>query len=552
MDLAEWFCTVEEVRAYVDYKGWAEADFHGLRHAWAEASRKEVQALPDVATPEHLQAPPPPGLVVRVAPEGEAEVSLDTLSPPAPQPPPDSGPIRQALQNLYFELGPQGAFWDPHEPLEEFALLARAALRIDGETIKSYLLAWARWRRWWHSAERPPTSGSWCQPAPRCVAAFLDSELEQGYTLGRHQMKAFSFFARHLGLPFPVSDAALADFRNLPEAKPDEAQAVAMTPGEFAALVSHLNQCASPPVEAEMLLFMAVTCTRSRHLARSKVTKVTDQFVFAYCHKGKLRQRGKRLPFHFATPRLRLRSGPAFGGLLDVARRMGHPDFLVPARRAATRKLPRRWIPQPMGHSQTIRVMQEKAAKAGWAATPVSRLSFNTARRFLPTAADVLGFDHHVKQAVGNWEDGQPSAGTRTTPRPMSLLYSDARALSSGEAKVKVLDKLLATLAKYPAAAKALEGNPCTTEVLELSWEDLALAARSLPPEQMAASSSDQNPLAPAPSPAPQPDSQSGRVVEGGAGEVVGASEGQSEAERPSRKRPPRVGKRQSYQDRRR
>ena len=82
MVLAEWFSSDEDVRQYVAYKGWSEADFHGLRLAWAEARRPEVQALPDVATPEYSYVAPPPGPVTRVPPDERPLVSLETLGPP--------------------------------------------------------------------------------------------------------------------------------------------------------------------------------------------------------------------------------------------------------------------------------------------------------------------------------------------------------------------------------------------------------------------------------------------------------------------------------------
>ena len=119
MDLAGWFLDTSEVDEYVRYKGWTEADSHGLRLAWSEACRREIQVLPDVPTPEVTAPPLPTEEVFSVFPEERAIASMEALAPPTSTFQPVISPIRQGLQALYFELGPQGAFWDAAEPLEE-------------------------------------------------------------------------------------------------------------------------------------------------------------------------------------------------------------------------------------------------------------------------------------------------------------------------------------------------------------------------------------------------------------------------------------------------
>ena len=56
----------------------------------------------------------------------------------------------------------------------------------------------------------------------------------------------------------------------------------------------------------------------------------------------------------------------------------------------------------------------ETTKDLGKAPAEVAKITYNSARRFLPTATSVLGFDAHTAQAVGSWMEvpqGQGSAG---------------------------------------------------------------------------------------------------------------------------------------------
>ena len=126
-DLAGWFVTEEEVRAYAAHKGWLDSDLHGLVLAWAEAGRPQIAARPDVPVP-WVTAPRPSA--VRV-PGGDGEpASLQELVPIHAQPQPDLSPLRLRLQKFFFVLGEAGDLWDPEEPMEQFQLLTRAAFRL--------------------------------------------------------------------------------------------------------------------------------------------------------------------------------------------------------------------------------------------------------------------------------------------------------------------------------------------------------------------------------------------------------------------------------------
>ena len=157
-----------------------------------------------------------------------------------------------------------------------------------------------------------------------------------------------------------------------------------------------------------------------------------------------------------------------------------------------------------------------------------------------------------------------PSAGG-SSARPMCVHYSDQRALSSGEAKAQVLSRLLEVLDAYPAATVALQGGPCTQDVLDLTWEDAALAARHVhgPPAGAGISSSSSTPP---PMLHPTSTIQSAACFSSDRSGVLGSGLLSSEAtvsgtralqrrnadagdEEPLRKRPKRMDKRPSYRD---
>ena len=142
--------------------------------------------------------------------------------------------------------------------------------------------------------------------------------------------------------------------------------------------------------------------------------------------------------------------------------------------------------------------------QAGLPPQTARKLAYNSCHRFLPALSDVLGFPRHARQAIGNWTDKEAvrseSGGSRTD---MSIVYSDARAVSSGAAKALVFNRFLHTLSGFPDAAEAIRGGICTPEVLALSWEDLALANQAPDAGECSITPPSHTPLPALPAPAP-------------------------------------------------
>ena len=204
----------------------------------------------------------------------------------------------------------------------------------------------------------------------------------------------------------------------------------------------------------------------------------SPDYLYGHCAKGKLRRRGKRLPFFWAVPRPAFFPAPTFDVIVQLAERMGKPAFLIPTLVAATRKVPAHWAARPMSHAMSARLVRRSLARAGVPARELTGACFGTCRRFLPTAAQVLQFDRQTCQAVGNWveREGVPAD---LPSAPMSVHYSDARGLASGAAKRDVLDRLLAVLGRCPGAQDVLNGLPISAETKLLDWPDIDAAWRA-------------------------------------------------------------------------
>ena len=98
-------------------------------------------------------------------------------------------------------------------------------------------------------------------------------------------MASFRWLRSQLGLPFPVDNAVLADFKHLPVGHVPK-QAEAMSPAMFVNVLALVHELS--PLRAQeplLVLFMAMACIRHQHLSVSTVTGNTDDFIFGRCPK---------------------------------------------------------------------------------------------------------------------------------------------------------------------------------------------------------------------------------------------------------------------------
>ena len=194
--------------------------------------------------------------------------------------------------------------------------------------------------------------------------------------------------------------------------------------------------------------------------------------MFGKCTEGKTRHKGVRHPFCWAVPFLPfLPDGFAF--LVDTATRMAFPNFVIPSRSAATGMTARRWTAKPMGHTTVLRILRQCLYNMQVPKEVADRYTYNSCRRFLPTAAAVFHFGRDEAQALGSWVEEVTPETSKAIPALMSIHYSDEKALTSGAVKLKVLNAFVNALQDFPAAKEILNGGTTMIDPFCIAWADL-------------------------------------------------------------------------------
>ena len=146
-----------------------------------------------------------------------------------------------------------------------------------------------------------------------------------------------------------------------------------------------------------------------------------------------------------------------------------------------------------MTYQRFVELLRRVGAQCGKPAAEVSSITFNSARRFLPTVVSAVGADAHTAQAVGNWTDTPCEGGSKQPAlRLMSVHYSDIKALASGQAKESVLDAFVAASSHHPSVQSILAGTPAKVAPGTLTWGAVGQAHRQLTATPRAAHSGSQ------------------------------------------------------------
>ena len=135
-----------------------------------------------------------------------------------------------------------------------------------------------------------------------------------------------------------------------------------------------------------------------------------------------------------------------------------------------------------MPYVQMVAILRKALRAIGMSEEEVKSRTFNTMRRFMPTAANVFHFPPSKCQAIGSWEDIPQGDGriVAVASRPMSLHYSDEQALCSGEAKAEVFQAFREASLRHPGVQSIVSGGTAFLPRHSLSWSSLASHARSL------------------------------------------------------------------------
>ena len=321
------------------------------------------------------------------------------------------------------------------------------------------------------------------------VGIFLQGTAARGATVAPARLRAFRWLREHLGLPFPVASSMLMGFSHAPPTHIPK-QARTFSPDEFWSIVGlSLAEGERRGVEAAMTIFASLACIRCAHLGRSSLQEVTSDTLYAHCAEGKRRRLGTRPPYSWAVPRPPFLGPEPFAQIVEVNCQLGSPGFLIPSLADAKGHFPaRKWQRKAMPHRQWVAIIRRVASDIGKDSTESAEFTYNSARRFLPTVANVLGFGPDIRQAIGSWEElpgGDGGSGARAV-RSMGLHYSADVAAASGRAKRLVLDKFVDMCSEHPAVQEILTGIPTKMPAGSLTWKMLSEQTLRVQPDPVA------------------------------------------------------------------
>ena len=388
-DIAMMFVSKHEVDDYVTEHGWDDGTRQAVHAAWAEARHRTQRSMAAVKVSFTPQQPSPPMIQASATSGTSSTVAPAVVTASTPSSSPtviemqevDSQPVNtvrqqdhvrqtggiEVLKHLFFDMGARGLHWQrgmPHVQELRWTYLMRAGLRITGTSVQKHVKAWTTWKHWITEVIGVKDVNLIYQPDAILLAQFLDMETARGPTLGRSRSQSFRWLKEKIGLPFPVNDVLVTDFRHFPLQHISKS-ATTFAPAFFLNMLANVHR--HTPVksqETQLVMLMAVACLRHKHMAISRLTGNTDDFLLGLCPEGKSRKRGTRPPFHWAIPRLPCIPN-TFSFLISVAEKLHSPDFLIPAR-AKTRMLPaRRWLARPMGHMMAMRMIRQMLLEAG-------------------------------------------------------------------------------------------------------------------------------------------------------------------------------------------
>ena len=308
-DLAEYFVTAAEVAEESLQRQWPASAGAALELAWREAGHRAQRARASIQfATESQPGTASTGGLARPAEEAVASQLLAVALPPKPLQPAafsseglpehvtDNSLVRKdaetqlrdldGLQQLWLRAGPKGLHWKPGSPGElrvRWVYLVRAGQRLTRATISKHVKAWRSWEEWMRSRKGEQQL---FDPDPVDVAQFLDFEAARGPTLGRARLQSLRWLRVRIGINFPVEDVMLADFAHFPpQYAPKPAEV--MTPAMFVNLIGLIHRVGQARAQEPLIvLFFALACVRHKHLAISKLTGNTENFIFGHCPQG--------------------------------------------------------------------------------------------------------------------------------------------------------------------------------------------------------------------------------------------------------------------------
>ena len=320
----------------------------------------------------------------------------------------------------------------------------------------------------------------------------LDKKAPTSASTAYHHLK---WWQGHLGINMNLGSALVADFRRPQDGhRPQQRAPLELQDVNTIVAIACADGGARSTFAGYILLFTGA-CVRFRHLQRTILEDVDNEFVTGDCRKGKARRQGVRVGFRWTALRC---WGPGRDVLAGVLRQVAilkampgysTAPYLLPDLQlnGETINQTDKWLPRPMGPARFLtllrRFFQQSLGKDYACAKEVG---FNTLRRFLPTGADILDFDAGMSAGISNWQDGGSSktgSKQRRPTLPMAKLYAHDRARSAGIHKRWIVCAVMRTIREAASSASSSSKPTSATWMAmrdsDFTWHDLNKEAAS-------------------------------------------------------------------------
>ena len=386
-----------------------------------------------------------PSLIKRrrltAAPANEAELHLQSLQLR------ERKVVEAAVSELwalFLEVGARSSQWSDYVVLspsdkEQFAnMFFDDMCLVALPTLQAALRLMQRWRR--HCAES--NIEPW-QPSSIHVAIWLRSLKERGPTAPHGAYATLKWVEKKLGLDFHTSSDRVRGQSAVPQCH-TESQAKPLTLSLILGLESLIcsrNQAVGALALTWLLLTYAVL--RFAHLQRSVILRVLDNGIAAKASLGKRRSQGRRRPFEWRAPRFGV-AGCDIGSAVHehLGRSFGDktqpgfflPDFAPPrcALQTATG-----FSAKPMSLGRFSRLSQQMFQQAPFSLSDMNAalLTSYSARRVLPTIAELVRLDPHEMLLVGDWKGARGDFPDISMP----MRYADQKLYTSLSVKTELV-----------------------------------------------------------------------------------------------------------------
>ena len=390
-----------------------------------------------------------------------------------------------ALWDLFQQLGEKGTRWQEYVSLPP--LDAAAFQQIFFEDVKAvpssslghYLSVWKRWVARATAGHRDPTS-----PTTMGMVLWLRHAAAGGPTAARGLLSACRWLQDFVGIDFKAHAPAL----RLRAAPPGDHEPRAATPLSLGlwlhweAMLGEANPFIRWVAATWLLLLLGVL--RFAHLQRSFDWQYTPAGIFARVSIGKARKMGRRAPFRWCCPRHSLR-GDLGATLQDL--QAGHgsteaawllPDFLpITADISSVHACADRPMLLQRFHRISRQLLSEPPA--GLSVEHAAAVSSYSARRVLPTVADLAGYSTNDRVKLGGWLDAE-SRGLAVRAR-IPDIYSDAKIVAALTVKQSVLDTVNGIMAAHPRTVLDAECSQFSSHLMQASssWRSGSTSASS-------------------------------------------------------------------------